>query len=47
MSLVILTKSCKVYLTFQTCFMIAFELFTSFNTFLIQMLIEKCIWNVK
>jgi len=34
-NLVLLTKFCKVYLTFQTHFMIVFILFILFDTFLL------------
>jgi len=35
-NLVILTKFCYVYLTFQAHFMIVFKLFTLFDTFLLE-----------
>jgi len=35
-NLVLLTKFCEVYMTFQAHFMIKFELFTLFDTFSLQ-----------
>jgi len=36
MDLIILTKCCEVYLTFHMRFIISFDLFTPFDTFLFQ-----------